>query len=83
MDIWLYTAREYGFAQAEAYEQVLRDAIAEAVRFPDHGSVLLLGKTLYRKCRAGEHAVLYRVHATAVTIVRVVHSAQDWKRRLR
>lgn len=61
---------------------MLRVAIAGAAAFPDHGSVVLMGKRLYRKRRAGEHALLYRVYTSRVTIVRVLHGASDWGRHL-
>ena len=81
-EIWDYTVRQWGEAQAERYTRDIRDA-CEAL-----GDGTLSGRSAediragYRKAAVGSHVMFYRVRADVVDIVRIVHRNMDVGRHI-
>ena len=71
-EIWDYTVRHWGEAQAERYTRNIRDA-CEAL-----GDGTLSGRSAediragYRRTAVGSHVMFYRVHADVVEIIRIL-----------
>ena len=76
-EIWDYTVRHWGEAQAERYTRNIRDA-CEAL-----GDGTLSGRSAediragYRKTAVGSHVMFYRVRAGVLEIVRILHRNTD------
>ena len=81
-EIWDYTVRHWGEAQAERYTRNIRDA-CEAL-----GDGTLFGRSAedirpgYRKAVTGSHVMFYRVRADTVEIVRILHRSMDVDRHI-
>ena len=80
--IWDYTVRNWGEAQAERYTRDIRDA-CEAL-----GDGTLSGRSAediragYRKAAVGSHVMFYRVRADVVEVVRILHRSMDVGRHI-
>jgi toxin ParE1/3/4 len=83
-EIWSYTARRWGIAQAEHYIRSIRDiclALAAGERSGTDASDLRPG---YRRCRTGRHVIFYRTGPDeTVEIVRILHERMDLPTHLR
>ena len=81
-EIWDYTVRNWGEAQAERYTRDIRDA-CEAL-----GDGTLSGRSAeniragYRKAVVGSHVVFYRVRDDVVEVIRILHQSMDVGRRI-
>ena len=81
-EIWDYTVRNWGEAQAERYTRDIRDA-CEAL-----GDGTLSGRSAeniragYRKAAVGSHVVFYRVRDDVVEVIRILHQSMDVGRRI-
>ena len=81
-EIWDYTVRHWGEAQAERYTRNIRDA-CEAL-----GDGTLSGRSAediragYRKTAVGSHVMFYRVRADVVEIIRILHRSMDVDRHI-
>ena len=81
-EIWDYTARHWGKAQAERYTRDIRD-VFEAL-----GAGTLAGRSAediragYRKAAVGSHVMYFRVRADVVEIVRILHRRMDVDRHI-
>lgn len=76
-DIWLYTADQWGVAQAETYTAAIGREIETALAFPETGSPVEGLPRDYRKLRSGKHRIIYRYSDTELIVVRVIHERQD------
>ena len=76
-EIWDYTIRNWGEAQAERYTRHIHDA-CEAL-----GNGTLSGRSAediragYRKAAVGSHVIFYRVCGDVVEVVRILHRSMD------
>ena len=81
-EIWHYTLRHWGEAQAERYTRNIGDT-CEAL-----GNGTLSGRSAediragYRKAAVGSHVVFYRVRTDVVEIVRILHRSMDVGRHI-
>ena len=81
-EIWDYTVRNWGEAQAERYTRDIRDA-CEAL-----GNGTLSGRSAediragYRKAAVGSHVMFYRVRTDLVEVVRILHRSMDVGRHI-
>ncbi|MBB5687144.1 type II toxin-antitoxin system RelE/ParE family toxin [Sphingobium boeckii] len=75
IEIWRYTAREWGVAQAELYETEILEAAGILCKHPNIGSPRLFKDKVYRKLTVGRHVIIYRRERSNIRILSVVHSA--------
>lgn len=79
-DIYMYTAREFGLAQADAYVGGMFDSIEKLADAP------YLGRAIERRhyrCLAYEsHSIFYKVEDNGVLVVRILHARMDPDRQL-
>lgn len=90
-DILRWTARSFGPAQAQAYADTMRTALAALHAGPDVAGAkarddILAGlRTLHvaRQGRKGSHFVLFRVgEAQSIDVLRLLHERMDTARHL-
>lgn len=77
IDIWLYTAGEWGADQADLYLDALDAALRRVRDHPRIGTDVADIRTGYRRLGAGQHRIYYRVAEEAIEVVRVLHVSQD------
>jgi toxin ParE1/3/4 len=76
-NIWDYTEREWGLAQAEIYtRQLWHDMEAVAVR-PLLGRACPEVRAGYYKFPSGSHVLFYRLIDDGVDVVRILHEWMD------
>jgi len=81
-EIWDYTVRHWGEAQAERYTRHIRDVCAAL------GDGTLSGRSAediragYRKVAVGSHVMFYRAGASGVEIIRILHRSMDVGRHI-
>ena len=81
-EIWDYTARHWGEAQAERYTQDIQ-AMCEGLS--DGTQVGLSAEDVrpgYRKIGVGSHVMYYRERAGTLEIVRILHRRMDVARHI-
>lgn len=81
-DIWDYTARQWGTRQAEIYLRLLQAAVDAVASDPEVGPTCDDVRPGYRKYRVGSHVLFYRVTASSVVVVRILHQRMDVDRHL-
>jgi len=81
-DIWDYTLATWGAEQAEKYTrklwadiQSLADNLATSVDISD-----VRGN--YRKSITGSHVVFFKLTATGINVVRILHQKMDFDRHI-
>ena len=81
-EIWDYTVRQWGEAQAERYTRNIRDTCKAL------GDGTLSGRSAediragYYKAAVGSHVLFYRVRPNVVEIVRILHRNMDVGRHI-
>lgn len=81
-DIWRYTAREWGVAQAAHYLDVLNVTFEALAAAPFAAPACDHVRPGYRRQRVERHAVFYRVEGDTLLVVRVLHERMDVQRHL-
>ena len=79
-DIYQYTADNWGFAQADKYQDLIEthaETIAENPFIGQMRESLGLG---VRSWPAERHIIYYRVDSDAIVILRILHERQDPQR---
>lgn len=83
-DIWDYSARQWGNAQADRYVLAMRDtckALASA-QLPGHDADFI--RSGYRRQACGSHVLFYRIAGNGdVEIIRILHQRMDVQVQLR
>lgn len=82
LEIWDYTARTWGEAQAEKYLKKLEARFLDLAAEPTRGRVrkdLLLEYLSYHEAR---HLIFYRSHGEGIVIARILHELMDLAERL-
>jgi toxin ParE1/3/4 len=82
VDIWLYSFREWGELQADAYIDELNVAIVSLSSNPGRGIRRDSARDGYRALFVNRHAIYYRLGLATVEIVRVLHEQMDPDRHL-
>jgi len=80
-DIARYTAKRWGFEQAEAYLLALEAAFVQLAAFPDTGRPFA-DREGYFRVESGSHSVFYRKEPPGALIVRVLHQRMEPRRYL-
>jgi toxin ParE1/3/4 len=81
-DIWEYTVGRWGTRQAETYLRLIKEAVEAVATDPRAGRTCDDVRPGYRKYLVGSHVLFYRVTATAVVVVRILHQRVDVERHL-
>ena len=81
-EIWDYTLRHWGEAQAERYMRNIGDACEALGNGTPTGRSAEDIRAGYRKAAAGSHVMFYRVRADVVEIVRILHRSMDVGRHI-
>jgi toxin ParE1/3/4 len=82
IDIWLYTATEWGVPQADDYIDRLEEAMLGLLRHPEIGVDCADLRAGYRRTGTGRHRIYYRIAETAIEVVRVLHVSMDARAHL-
>jgi toxin ParE1/3/4 len=81
-EIWTYTARTWGPAQAETYIRQIQHSCGLIADDPRLGRSCDDIRAGYRKIRSGSHFLFYRPTKDGVEIVRILHSSLDFEQHL-
>ena len=81
-DIYLYTHKTFGAAQADAYLQALEERFVALAEKPTLGRRIDHVRDGYLRFEHGRHAIFYRTAKYGVLIVRVLHARMDVQRHL-
>lgn len=82
VDIWDYTAAEYGADAADAYVTEMDAVMRRILDYPDMGSDCSAIRKGYRRIRAGSHLIYYIPHERGIDVIRVLHERRDARRQL-
>ena len=80
--IWRYSCERWGIAQADRYLDELGEAIEALAGNPRLGSDCGHVRACYRRLRIRHHSVYYRLSASRIEIVRVLHERMEPDRHL-
>lgn len=80
--IWEYSARQWGYGQAEALIRRLDAAFDRLSAFPLSGQVADELRQGYRMLTVSNYRVFYRLVETEIEIVRVLHGHMEAGRQL-
>ncbi|GAA6202834.1 type II toxin-antitoxin system RelE/ParE family toxin [Aquicoccus sp. SU-CL01552] len=82
-DIWLYTAQQWSFLQADRYTDILEDTLERLLFMPE----VVRGRSEFdppvRIHSSAEHLIIYRTEEDHLVILRVLGAGQDWQAILR
>jgi toxin ParE1/3/4 len=78
-DILSYTLQNWGDEQLVKYRDLIAESFAAIVNNPQIGRDDILP---YRRFKAGQHFVFYRVNESTITVIRILHSRSDFLRHL-
>jgi len=76
-DIILYTEQTWGEKQADEYASVIRRALQSLKQNPRMGHSRSELRPGYRCFHAGRHLILYRIEASIVYVVSILHERMD------
>lgn len=79
--IWDYSADAWGVDQADDYTGLIH-AACEALAGGRTAGRPTDVRSGYRKQRAGSHVIYFQVQETGITVIRLLHVAQDVERNL-
>lgn len=77
IEIYVYTQRTFGDAQAERYTRDLYSRFQLLADFPGIGLPALIGTTACFCFPTGSHVIYYRRHDTGILIGRILHGAMN------
>ena len=81
-NIWLYSFKNWGEKQADCYFDELNAAFALIAENPELGVACDYIREGYRHFHINHHLVFYRVAATKIHIVRVLHDGTNYTAHL-
>ena len=76
--IWEYTARTWSVSQAETYIRGLAADMDLLVQHPGIARERTEISPPVRLYRSGSHLIIYRVEASWLDVLRIVHTRQNW-----
>ena len=80
--IWVYTREEWGVEQADRYLDQLDQGMQRLIHHPTLGADYAHVLPAYRRLQVEHHVVFYKVRASEVLVVRVLHESMDAPARL-
>lgn len=81
-DIIDHTVKTWGFDQARLYLAKIESGIALLAERPRSAPRVIYNDRTYVRKRVGSHAIIARVEADHLLIVRILHERMDASRRL-
>jgi toxin ParE1/3/4 len=81
-NIWLYSFKNWGEAQADCYFDELNAGFRLLVENPELGLACDYIYDGYRQFHINRHLVFYRVTASKIHIVRVLHESMNYRAHL-
>ena len=81
-NIWLYTFQNWGEAQADGYFDELSTAFDLIAENPELGFACDYICDGYRQFHINHHLVFYRVTASKIHIVRILHENMNYRSHL-
>lgn len=81
-DIWDYTAKQWGAAQAENYIRGIWRVIQEQLTDFNASQEAGYIRPGYRKALSGSHLIFFKPTAAGITVVRILHQSMDLPRHL-
>jgi toxin ParE1/3/4 len=81
-DIYVYSAKEWGSAQADAYLQSIDDAFQQLNQYPKLGRDYGLVRPNVRAYDINSHVILYKKIQSGIVIIRILHGSMDVLRHL-
>ena len=83
MDIYGYTYRTFGLAQADRYDADIRSSIRTAALFTQVGRPYATRRgARFHRYNSGRHVIFYLVESDGILIVRILHGRMDFDRHL-
>lgn len=82
-DIWLYTAQQWSFQQADRYTDILEDTFERFLFMPEMAREHPEFDPPVRIHPSAEHLIIYRIEEDHLVILRVLGAGQDWQAILR
>ena len=82
IDIYKYTAVNFGFAKADDYLIKLYQQFERLGAQPGIGQAVSISKKSYRRFEYESHMIYFRKRSKDILIVRVLHERMDAKRHL-
>jgi len=81
-EIWNYTVATWGEEQAERYLRLIDEGFRKLAGNPTLGRACDMIRKGYRKYGVGRHVIFYRMLASGVEVVLVLHERMDVERHL-
>ena len=81
-EIWNYTVRHWGVAQAERYTRDIQaacEALSDGILVGRSAEDIRAG---YRKVAVGSHVVYFRERADTLEVIRILHQRMDVERHI-
>jgi len=72
-----YSERLYGADAANEYLRGFNQSFDRLSEYPEIGSIVAGIRSIIRSLRHRQHRILYRFDGLAITVVRVLHKAQN------
>ncbi len=79
-DILAHTIERWGAVQLEKYRRTLDIAFKKLEQNPNIGKTSLPPD--FRSFQAGSHVIFYRIDATSIHVIRILHGRMDFSRHL-
>lgn|SRR5690349_2851905 len=79
--IWLYTAKQWSPVKANAYIRDFLSAFSDLAAGERSGTPVF-GDQSYHRLIVGSHLILYRLSASRIDIIRILHQSMDLPRHL-
>jgi toxin ParE1/3/4 len=81
-DIWDYSVVRWGVVHTERYQRGLWHAIQICAADPQQGRDCGDIRAGYYRYPVGSHVLFYRLTATGIDVVRILHQRMDFERHL-
>lgn len=83
-EIWQWNIARYGRSHADSYSRYLEEAIDALATGYEKGETIIAWPNvrhmlIRRKNKGHGHIVVYRVNNDRIDVLRVFHTAQDWR----
>ena len=75
--IYEFTLSNWGYKQAEKYQDDIYDPFISISENPEIGSIYIFKKGDYRKLNCNKHLILNRIQKKKCLIIRVLHERLD------
>jgi len=83
LQVFLHSLRTFGRAQAERYYNSLRAELVYITEYPQAARERKLRRVKARFHPFGAHVIIYRIDASEIVVLRILHGRQDPPRHLK